>query len=654
MTNNVDRLRQAIKKNWLRQEQGQWIYGKLGRVREGLDPEYLVKGRKNFLYVTIRNASGAQTAVPARNDAGVPYTEVIQVKIKLEYGVYVIGGRTGKADEGSSPTAPPTGVLPHAFTSHTDVPNNYTGDSLKIVRVNVGETALEFVTESAGAVDSVNGQTGVVVLDADAIDDTATTNKFATAAELTKLAGIETGADVTDAGNVSPVVSAFAAKNPPIDADSVVITDSAAADAPKRVTFTNVKDFLKTYFDTLYDLTSTAIGSLATKTTPIDADWFVISDSAAANVGKKVTGTNLKAYLKTYFDTLYGLLAGGNTWTGLNDFERNVSVEPTNTTGNAFSVLRNLVSGNAPMVAFVQDEPTHTQAAFIVQQDGSGDIVSLYDGATLVLAVKDGGKVSFGPNAAPDAIVYIEGNTTDLLHVHNTGSGTSANDFSSFYFSNPHQEWSLNLGAHGNATWLDKFYIFDNTRAAAVIVVELDGTVIIGGLTSAVASGVLAIKAGLSSNDAAVGGVLYVSTSQVSNTGGGEDTLNSYPVPANTLAVNGQSLWFEASGRTAATPGTKTIRVSFGGVNVVSVGSAFGGLAVDWYVRGRIVRTGAATQKAYGHIQIGGGTSAMNYADLTSTLSGAVTIAVTGESSTPTTGDVINETFIVGFDDNNT
>jgi hypothetical protein len=47
-----------------------------------------------------------------------------------------------------------------------------------------------------GAVDSVNGQTGVVVLDPDDLDDTSTTNKFATAAELTKLAGIETGAQV--------------------------------------------------------------------------------------------------------------------------------------------------------------------------------------------------------------------------------------------------------------------------------------------------------------------------------------------------------------------------------------------------------------------------------------------------------------------------
>lgn len=40
---------------------------------------------------------------------------------------------------------------------------------------------------TVGAVDSVNSQTGVVVLDADDIDDTSTTNKFATAAQLTDI-----------------------------------------------------------------------------------------------------------------------------------------------------------------------------------------------------------------------------------------------------------------------------------------------------------------------------------------------------------------------------------------------------------------------------------------------------------------------------------
>ena len=53
-----------------------------------------------------------------------------------------------------------------------------------------------FITALDITVDSVNGQTGVVVLDADDIDDTLTTNKFVTAADLTILSntsGTNTG-----------------------------------------------------------------------------------------------------------------------------------------------------------------------------------------------------------------------------------------------------------------------------------------------------------------------------------------------------------------------------------------------------------------------------------------------------------------------------
>ncbi len=45
-------------------------------------------------------------------------------------------------------------------------------------------------------VDSVNGQVGIVVLDADDIDDATTTHKFTTASDITKLAGIQAGAEV--------------------------------------------------------------------------------------------------------------------------------------------------------------------------------------------------------------------------------------------------------------------------------------------------------------------------------------------------------------------------------------------------------------------------------------------------------------------------
>ena len=48
------------------------------------------------------------------------------------------------------------------------------------------------------------------------------------------------------------------------------------------------------------------IAAATEKTTPVDADMVSLMDSAASNVLKKLSWANVKATLKTYFDTLYG------------------------------------------------------------------------------------------------------------------------------------------------------------------------------------------------------------------------------------------------------------------------------------------------------------------------------------------------------------
>jgi len=58
-----------------------------------------------------------------------------------------------------------------------------------------------------------------------------------------------------------------------------------------------------------------SIAAAADKATPVDADSIGLSDSAAANVLKRLTWANLKATLKNYLDTLYFPFAGG-TLTG--------------------------------------------------------------------------------------------------------------------------------------------------------------------------------------------------------------------------------------------------------------------------------------------------------------------------------------------------
>ena len=62
-------------------------------------------------------------------------------------------------------------------------------------------------------------------------------------------------------------------------------------------------------FGRLKTLTAAVLGgfivNLTSKITPVNADSIFLSDSAASGTAKKVSLTNFKAFLKTYFDSLY-------------------------------------------------------------------------------------------------------------------------------------------------------------------------------------------------------------------------------------------------------------------------------------------------------------------------------------------------------------
>jgi hypothetical protein len=74
----------------------------------------------------------------------------------------------------------------------------------------------------------------------------------ATAAQILKLEEIEAKADITDAVNIASSIVGVDAKATPVDADSIAIIDSVNSNVLKESTFTNLKAFYKTYFDTLY------------------------------------------------------------------------------------------------------------------------------------------------------------------------------------------------------------------------------------------------------------------------------------------------------------------------------------------------------------------------------------------------------------------
>lgn len=141
----------------------------------------------------------------------------------------------------------------------------------------------------------------------------------------------------------SSVVNGATEKTTPVDADMVGLVDSADSSALKKLTWANIKATLATVFQAILvsgtniktinstsllgsgdipivsDIAS-SINSATAKTTPVDADLVGIVDSADSNLLKKLTWANIKATLKTYFDTLYSrLLTTSNSMTDVID-----------------------------------------------------------------------------------------------------------------------------------------------------------------------------------------------------------------------------------------------------------------------------------------------------------------------------------------------
>lgn len=119
---------------------------------------------------------------------------------------------------------------------------------------------------------------------ADNIDDSATTNKFATAAELTKLGGIEANADVTDAGNVGSSIHGATEKTTFHDDDKIAGIDTEASNVLKWWKWSTIKSALTTLFNGLY------VGLTGTQT--MEGDLQVGDGTATPGIAIRIRGAN--------------------------------------------------------------------------------------------------------------------------------------------------------------------------------------------------------------------------------------------------------------------------------------------------------------------------------------------------------------------------
>jgi len=166
--------------------------------------------------------------------------------------------------------------------------------------------------------------------------------------------------------------------------------------------------------------------------------------------------------------------------------------------------------------------------------------------------------------------------------------------------------------------------------------VEIDGT------------GRVSKQMGSGAGYATVGGTANVNTTAVGNVGVVEDNLITYSLPANSLAANGDYIEIEAFGTFAATANVKQVKLYFG-AQVIFASGAIAANTGDWHIRGKVFRTGAATQKAIASAATSNAllVASADYTTPAETLSGAITIKCTGEATA--NDDIVQEGLLVKY-----
>jgi len=219
-----------------------------------------------------------------------------------------------------------------------------------------------------GSVDSVNGQTGVVVLDQDDIGD-GTTYKRYSQTEKTKLAGIETAADVTDATNVA-AAGAFMKSVDDTDDITTGATNKFATAAEKtKVGFISVTQSVD--LDTV-ESNSNDVPAIKTKTDFITVTQAVNLDTMESDIAALANGMVYKGDWDASAGTFPGAGAAKIGWFYY------VSVAGT-VGGVAFAVGDNVIAivNNASTTVYAANWSKHDQTDAVQSVAGKVGAVTL-------------------------------------------------------------------------------------------------------------------------------------------------------------------------------------------------------------------------------------------------------------------------------------
>jgi len=137
------------------------------------------------------------------------------------------------------------------------------------------------------------------------------------------------------------------------------------------------------------------------KTAIVNADYIPLVDTEAANVLKKTTWTSIKAFLKTYFDSLYP--AGSGTSTGSNTGDQTISDATISTTDITTNNVSTSKHGFAPKGAGGATYFLDATGAYSVPA-GSGDPASATHAATSKATPVDADELPLVDSAASNVL----------------------------------------------------------------------------------------------------------------------------------------------------------------------------------------------------------------------------------------------------------
>lgn len=195
-----------------------------------------------------------------------------------------------------------------------------------------------------------------------------------------------------------------------------------------------------------------------------------------------------------------------------------------------------------------------------------------------------------------------------------------------------------------------------NLKAAAAIAyskLALTGAILAADLTSGIAPALGAattVDMGTGAGDAKVVGVANVNVT-AAGTGANttETDLISYSLPANSLSANGKAVRIYAWGTTTAAAANRLVKLYFGAGTVVTGTVSINAVTV-WQIAATVVRTGATTQLLSGYFADNAASTFLPLSGTpTETLTGAVTIKVTGTNGTAVANQVRQLGMIVEF-----